>query len=203
MSLKKYSLPIVVIVIIAAITSTAYIFSSMWPEYENQFIEIALLDGNHKTVDYFPNDEHIIHLGTPLHWNIYLHNYRAVESRIKIVTKILNSTDAKPDDFLGVPSTREPMASHEVTLEKNEKTFIPIDWSIYDLHYNDIIYLDSILYNNNVIYLDNTESKDGHFVMVFELWVNNDVTGDYSYVYIIDNESRSSSVYMNFLLGIR
>jgi len=181
--------------------STIFYFSQIWPEYENQFIEIALLGKSNKTTEYFDNVQHVIYIGTPIRWSVYVHNYRSESSLIRIVVRLLNSTNNKPDDLSGTPGDGQLIKYHNIYLEKNEKNYITIDWSILNEYYNvsnNCYYIDSIIYNDGIINFNKIPSKNGEYFMVFELWVWDAKLNDFRYGYNINSDFRSSSLYMQF-----
>lgn len=175
------------------------IISSFWPEYEEQFIELGLL-GEDKTADnYFPNGNYSLSEGSQLNWFIYVYNHMSTPQRLYIKVKLINSTIYLPDDHTHKPSPAETIVDIPLLLDSNDTSIIPFSWRLNKIDYsNQLVYVKSLIVNDQLIELQNFSSSDSDYRIVFELWTHNELTNEYLFSWRKEAETFSVSLHMGF-----
>jgi hypothetical protein len=177
------------------------VISSVWPTQEMRFIELGLL-GKDKTADaYFANENSNIDVGTLSSWFIYVHNHLGYAQNVSVRVKLLNSTMEIPDDQENQPSNMTSFVAFPLSLSVNQSVLIPFAWSIMDAEvHNGSAVINQLLVNNQPINIDALISMNRSFVMVFELWVQED--GSEEYVFSWESEKGLSSASVNMWFNV-
>jgi len=140
-----------------------------------EFFSLGLLDRNGNTTDYFVDDG--VKFGEEIVWNIYVNNHMYGEKDIEIRVKIINNYDLLPSSDLCKPSPINYLYKYNVAIDDDQYLYIPIKWSINNATTGNQIKYNMLINDND--YVLNLKSDDDVFGMLFELWVNDDLTNDY------------------------
>jgi hypothetical protein len=177
---------------------TIAVISSVWPTQEERFIELGLL-GKNKTADaYFADENANIDVGSLNSWFIYVHNHIGTAQNISVRAKLLNSAMELPDDRQHQPSNLASFVEFPLSLSVNQSVLFPFSWSITDTDIqNSSVVIKQLLVNNQQVTVD-VSSMDYSFVIVFELWVQNRVSGEYAFDWESGKGLSSASVNMWF-----
>lgn len=187
-------LVLLLIVIIAAL-------SSIWPKQEEWFFELGLLGKNKTADEYFSDPHSIVKVGSTNNWFIYVHNHMAAAKAISIRIKLLNSTMQLPDDRNHQPSQAETITEFPFSLPDNETAIIPFSWSIADAQLqNGSAVITRILINEQPVKAQLSDSSKSSFEIVFELWVQDQPSGEYQFSWQSKKGLLSTSVYIGFVL---
>ena len=170
MSIKEYKPIIILGVFLVAVIGFVYVVSLYWPKYEEYFFELGLLGKEGKAEGYFPDDDSTINIGTPMSWNIYVHNHMGSKQWVSIRVRILNSTMQAPDDREHEPSPEPFVLEIPLSLSVDETVLVPYSWSILDAEYLNGTVIYSIIVNNE-IYDMGLSDNSTRFRFVFEFWV--------------------------------
>ena len=185
-------LVLVLIIIVAVI-------SSVWPTQEERFIELGLL-GKDKTANaYFSNENSDINVGTLSSWFIYLHNHLGYAQNVSVRVKLLNSTAELPDDQENKPSNLNSFVAFPLSLSVNQSVLVPFSWSILNAEeHNGSVVIDQLLVNNQPVNIDALLSMNHSFIMVFELWVQDNSSEEYVFGWESEKGLSSASVNLWF-----
>jgi uncharacterized membrane protein len=185
-------LVLLLIVIVAVI-------SSVWPTQEERFIELGLL-GKDKTANaYFFNENSDINVGILSSWFIYLHNHLGYAQNVSVRVKLLNSIMELPDDQENKPSNLTSFVAFPLSLSVNQSVLIPFSWSIMDAEaHNGSVVIDQLLVNDQPVNIDTLISMNHSFIMVFELWVQDNSSEEYVFGWESEKGLSSASVNMWF-----
>jgi hypothetical protein len=175
------------------------LISTFWPKYEQQFIELGVLGRDGSATGYYPNDNPNLNSGSQVKWFIYTHNHMASSQYITVRVKLLDSTMQGPNDTLHIPSPFASIAEFPVLLHINETQSIPFSWNILDATSQDgSIVIQSLVINGQTVNLNPSVTSASSFCLVFELWVYNQATHDYSFGWESEKGFASASVTMWF-----
>ena len=197
MSFKDFKPFIIIGIFLGLVIVSVYVVSEYWPKYEEYFFELGLLGKEGKAESYFPGDNSSIYLDTPMSWLIYVHNHMGSEQDVSIRVKILNSTMEAPDDREHEPSPEPYFLEIPVSLSVDETVLVPYSWSVLDVEYENGTILKSMILNDDIIDV-NIRDFNSQYRIVFELWVFDDVLGDYFFYWSSKGELYSASIYMWF-----
>ena len=179
------------------------IISSIWPKQEEFFFELGLL-GKDKTADaYFTNPNSTIEVGELTTWFIYIYNHMGTAQNVSIRSKLLSSSMELPDDQKHQPSNATTFAEFPLSLSVNQSVLIPFFWAITatDIQ-NGSVVIKQLSVNNQMVNIDDLRSLDRSFKIVFELWVQNLVYGEYAFAWDSGMGLSSESVNMWFNLSL-
>lgn len=198
----KNPLIITICTLLAVLVLVVATFGAFWPKYEEQFFELGLLGENKTAEYYYPNDNSTLQVGSQMNWHIYLHNHMNKKYNVSIRVKVANSIDQLPKDQENIPSPADPITEFALSLPKNATILVPYSWRIQEVDSNsDSIYLKRLIINNQEILVDIPSSAEASFQMIFELWVYNQDTNEYQFVWQRDEEMASTSLYAGFKIN--
>ena len=177
--------------------------SSVWPAEEERFIELGLL-GKNKTADaYFTSENALINVGELNNWFIYVHNHIGTAQNVSVSARLLNSSMELPNDREHQPSNATSFVTFPFSLSLNQSMLIPFSWSIMDgKNQNDSVVITQLLVNNQTINIDALSSTNHSFIIVFELWIQNRISGEYAFSWESGEGLSSASVNMSFNVNL-
>lgn len=176
---------------------------TLWPKYEEQFIELGLLGRNGMAAGYYPNDNPVVKPGSQIDWSIYTHNHMASSQYITVRVKLLNSTMQAPNDNENEPSPFASLAEFPVFLPVNGTQLIPFSWSILDTFtQNGSIVIESLIVNGQTVNVNPSVASNSSFCMVFELWVYDQSSNQYRFGWESGKGFSSASVDMWFSVSL-
>lgn len=201
--LQKRKPVLALVVSFLAIIIAVAMVSSFWPKYEQQFIELGLLGRDGTATGYYPNDNPTLNSNSQVNWQIYIHNNMASSQYITIRVKLLNSTMQAPNDNEHEPSPFASISEFPLFLPSNGTQLIPFSWSISGAVFqNGSIAIESLMVNGNTVNVDPPVVSNSSFCMVFELWVYDQSTHEYSFSWDSGKGLFSASVDMWFNVSL-
>jgi len=186
-----FTICVLVLILIVAVA----VVSAFWPKYEERFFELGLLGEGKKAEDYYPSNDPNIGNDTSVRWYIYVHNHMGSAQNVLIRAKLLNSTLQGPDTSERRPSERGAFFEFPLALTTDETLLLPFFWRISEvIPRGDSIVITRLVVNNASLDLNkmnlNISAVSGYsFRMVFELWVYNEVSGDFEFSWKSKQES--------------
>ena len=172
--------------------------SSFWPTQEKRFFELGLLGKNRIADDYFVDANSTIGVGDLNNWFINIGNHMGKQYNISIRAKLINFTTKLPDDQENIPCPAPSFSELPLSLLANETLLVPFSWSVFEIEWqNGSIVIKTLLVNEQVIdvYVSALEPS---LRIVFELWVQDQSSGDYLFGWKSENGFFSASVYKGF-----
>ena len=203
MNIRIHRPVFILVSLLILLTATVAIISIFWPRYEDRFFEIGLF-GEEKTADnYFINSNSLIEINSQLNWYTYIHNHMGKPQEVVIKVKLLNSTMDLPNDQNHIASSMPPIISIPFSLEIDETLIHPFFWSISKtILQNDSFSIKSLTINNQLIQVDVLGSSKSNFCLVFELWVYDQNSSEYTFGWNTGEKLSSASVYMFFKISL-
>ena len=188
-----------ILVFLLSIIFIVAFLSNFWPKQEKWFIELGLL-GKDMTADaYFPNENPTINIGITNDWFIFVHNHLGTPQYVNIKLKLLNSTMELPDDRKHEFSEATSFIEFSLMLSANEDAILPFSWSVINAEAeNDSVIIERLLINQQQVDVDVSDSENFYFRIVFELWVQDPVSGEYQFGWDSADGFSSASIYMGF-----
>ena len=200
---KSRKQALVVLGLVLLLIIAIALISAFWPKAEQQFIELGLLGKDGTATEYYSNDNPTITSGTQINWFIYTHNQMSGSQYITVKVKLLNSAMQAPNDNENEPSPYASIDEFPVFLHVNGTQLIPFSWSILDaVSQNDSIVINSLLINGQTVNVNPSVASTSSFCMVFELWVYNQSSQEYSFGWDSGNGIHSASVTMWFNMNL-
>jgi len=186
----------VLLIIVVAVAS------SVWPNQEECFIELGLLGKNKTADEYFSYADAALEVNAELNWYIYVHNHMGRMSNLSIRIKLINATTQLPNDQLHLPSSAPVLVALPLSLSVNETALIPFIWRITEVEIkNDFLIIKRLVVNSTSVETEVSAAVNSSFWMVFEVWIQNEVSEEYQYGWILDEGFSSTSLYIGFNLS--
>jgi hypothetical protein len=193
---------LIVVSMAAILLVSIFILNSYMPSDEEKFFAMGILGENKRAEKYYPNDDPNITVGTMVRWYIYIYNHMESPQNLSIRVKILNSTSPGPDDSKHEPSPIPALYEIRQELTTNETLLLPFFWYISEVNYrNGSVTISQLVINGLTMNSNVYSSANNSFRIIFELWVYNDVSKDYEYVWKSGEESLSIGLTMWFNLA--
>ena len=115
--------------------------------------------------------------GQKVSWHIYVYNHAESAEYVSVRIKLLNSTDATPDENYSGGATGQDLYEFKRLLARNSSWDIPLDWTISnvstDLDHRHVTIKGLDVNNHHVGGLNVTSQQGEEFRMVIELWKYN------------------------------
>jgi len=183
---------------LAVFSAIAFLANVPYP-YDRYFALYTL--GSSATAEhYFPGDVVDILPGASMSWYVAVYNHMGAVQLVKVAFKILNQTMVGPDQLNNTPSARESFYETTRLLVTNETWIFPVSWSV--LNATQIqnatslqsTSIHSLIFNGQAL-TDNVETEalyGYNYRIVIELWVYDDASGNFSYVWTANDGPRSA-----------
>lgn len=164
------------------------------------FLTMTILGKNMGINDYFPVDNRTISQGERLNWYVTVHNGMDRVEYISIRMKLLNSTQAIPNDILNQPSPASEIFEIRQLVARNSTWTIPLNWTIAEVSSTNDGYvtIKAMVLNGQDIANINSASLEGQgFKIVLELWRYDEEIDDFVFAWSpsssnnIENKMRS------------
>jgi hypothetical protein len=182
-------------VILCAIIIYPYAQGLVPKEPGDNFLGAGILNQEGLAQDYFPlgfNEK------PGAIWNIYVSNQMGAVQYLSVRVKLTNSTGQSPDSVYCIPSEGIQLMEERVMVLDGEELLIPLNWTLANYTvYNNTARISSVIINNhsqNVTLVD----SGGMFKMIFEIWVYNSVSGDFTFIWSSNNQNRCSWAQLSF-----
>ena len=173
--------------------------ASVWPNQEEWFFELGLLGKDKIADEYFVDVHSVVDVGEVNSWFIYVHNHMGDVEAVSIRVKLLNSTMDLPEDQKLQPTQTESFAEVPLSLSVNEIVFVPFTWSILEAeNQDDSTVIKRLMVNEKPVEVDVSISTNSSSWMVFELWVQDHNSGEYTFGWESNKGVFFASVYIGF-----
>jgi uncharacterized membrane protein len=150
--------------------SVVYVASE--PRPQERFLSISTLDSNMKSDNYYPRSDSTLNAHDHVNWYLGVYNKMGTAEYLSVRVKLLNSTQAIPDDTLNLPSPENHIIELKHVLMNNSTWVIPLKWFITETDREQGYVVIKGLNINGIAVDDlNVKSLDGEdFRMLIELW---------------------------------
>ena len=177
------------------------VIGSIWPTQEEWFLELGLL-GKEKTADlYFASANSVVSIDITNNWFIFVHNHMGQKQNILVKAKLLNSTMQLPNDLEHEPSTFSAFKTFPLSLSDKQTVLFPFSWNVQKIEVqNGLVIIKSLMINEEPVEVNVSTSVNSSFRMVFELWVQDQVTGQYHFGWQSKESFSSASLNIGFKL---
>ena len=112
--------------------------------------------------------------GQKVSWHIHVYNHAENAEYVSVRIKLLNSTDATPDDNYSDGTGGQDLLEIRRLLARNSSWNIPLDWTISnvstDLDHRYVVIKGLDVNNQHIGGLNITSLQDREFRMIIELW---------------------------------
>ena len=191
MNLSEWRNIFIIVGIIGISLVAVPVISSYFSKTPESFISMTVLGKEMLADDYYPNDELNIKIRDVIPWHVYIHNQMGRAQYVAVKFKILNSTLASLNTSLCVPSPAPVIYEFRDILLSNETKIEPFTWEIIEA-YNDshTIAISKIKINERQIDVDIVIGNNEATRLVFELWLFDSVSKEFSFAMISNGEPR-------------
>jgi hypothetical protein len=141
---------------------------------------LSTVGKNGTTSDYYPsnkdnNNTNVLLPGQKVSWNIYVYNHAGSAQYVSVRIKLLNSTDATPDENYYSPEAHsKDLYEFRRLLARNSSWIIPLNWTVSnvstDLNHRYVIIKGLDIDNHDVDGLNVASLQGKDFRMIIELW---------------------------------
>lgn len=164
---------------------------------DERFISLSTLGKNDTTADYFPSNNNNMTLvlpGQKVSWHIYVYNHAESAEYVSVRIKLLNSTDATPDENHSGGAGGQDLYEFRRLLARNSSWAIPLDWTISNVSTEDLdqryVTIKGLDINNHHVGGVNVTSLQGKdFRMIIELWRYNVEDKDFVFQGFPENDN--------------
>jgi hypothetical protein len=174
---------LVFVVLFALLLGITYVLYN--PQPMARQLSLSILSANLTTDDYFSNDNSTIDVGNPSRWYAFVHNGVGSPEYVALRIKLLNSSQAIPNDISVSPDPGSTVYEIKQMIENNSTLVVPLEWSITSVvkvPSNTII--ERLNINDNDIEDLHVASPSGkNFRFILELWKYDPNTEDFTYVW--------------------
>ncbi|MFQ5940562.1 MAG: hypothetical protein ACE5KA_02540 [Nitrososphaerales archaeon] len=152
--------------------SIGYVVSEARPQ--ERFLSISTLGSDMTTDNYYPAGNSAINVGDTVTWHVNVYNHMGSPEYLSVRIKLLNSTEAIPDDTSKNPDPDPDSNIIEMKhmLMDNSTWVFPLSWKIKDVYKEqDYVVIKSLSVNGidvDGLNVKSAGSKD--FRMIIELW---------------------------------
>ena len=112
--------------------------------------------------------------GQKVSWHIYVYNHAGSAEYVSVRIKLLNSTDATPDENYSGEARSQHLYEFRQLLARNSTWSIPLNWTISnlstDLDHGYVMIKGLDINNHRVEGLNVTSLQGKEFRMIIELW---------------------------------
>jgi hypothetical protein len=197
LAFKRNSNTLTVAALITLLILVIALFSILWPRNEMRFFELGLLDKNKNAEAYFALANSTLEIGSQVNWFVFVHNHMGDAEKVSVRIKLLNSTMAQPINSKNMPSPFNFFEELYSSLSNDESVLLPFSWGISNaVSANGETTVRQLIVNNRILDID--VSSNGHFIIVFELWVYSQTAQNYLFGWRFGNSLSSASVTMGF-----
>lgn len=154
------------------------------PSTSERFLTLSTLGSNLTLDNYYPHSDPTVAVGESLNWHVSIYNHMGGPQYLALRLKMINSTQAIPDDSAHTPSQASSIYEAKKMVPDNSTWMIPLSWSIRNVT-NDKGYdiITKLTVNGQNIDNLNIRSISGqNFRMILELWRYDPITKDFSFI---------------------
>ena len=196
--MKRNPIFVIVALVLLLIVAVAFI-STIWPRSEERFFELGILGKDETADEYYPNRNSTIEVGSQVSWYIHILNHMGSAQNVSLRVKLLNSTMEPPNDQTHESSPFISFVELPLFLDINDVQLIPFSWSILDaVSQNGSIVIKRLMINNQIVEVDVSTDSNSLFCMVFELWVYDQTSQEFTFSWGSEEDFSSASLHMAF-----
>lgn len=161
-----------VFVIAATIISSGVAFSTLNPAPSDQFLAMWILGSNGLAEHYYPGDNPNLKMGQNVNWTLGIYNHMGSLQYIVVRAKLLNSTQAGPNEITSTPSPVSSLFEFTRVLVDNETWSIPFEWKITQItQTGQSLVITGLSINQTLFKGELARAVSGfNLRFVFELW---------------------------------
>lgn len=180
MSIKRWNRLLIIIYVLIVILIFSPLFDNDLSIPSEKFFSLGILGQNNQLEQYFPKNKPEIQINQSMEWSIYISNNYEETKYLAIYVKLINETMNQPNTISCSPSSSPILYSKELIVLKDQEMLLPFNWSLIDYEITDesIILLDLII---NGELLSDLNVNGNRFRMIFELWVFNENTSEFTF----------------------
>lgn len=173
-----------IILALSIILGIAYFaYTHFLPQFEEQFISLAILGDEQTLEHYYPFDDATIGVNIPINWYLRLFNHTPEPQNLLIQVKVLNATQPSPNSTHCIPSPVPTTFELRTSLAKNESLIYPFVWFISAVEYDSGGVTITEITANDMTAPVNTYSADRNdFRIIFELWIYDPINAEYVFL---------------------
>lgn len=173
----------IILALIIILSGTYYTYTHFLPQYEDQFISLAILGSEKSLGNYYPYDDSTLGINIPIQWYFRLFSNKPEIHNVLIKVKVLNKTQPSPNSTLCLPSPIRTAVEFPITLEGNETLIYSFFWQISNVEYfDDNVVITELTANNLTIPLNTSSINGNNFRLIFELWVFDASVDGYTFI---------------------
>jgi hypothetical protein len=153
------------------------------PSRSEKFVTLSTLGSNLTLDNYYPHSDPTVAIGESLNWHVSIYNHMGGPQYLALRLKMINSTQAIPDDSANTPSQASSIYEAKKMVPDNSTWMVPLSWSIRNVT-NDKGYdiITKLTVNGQNIDNLNIRSISGqNFRMILELWRYDPIIKDFSF----------------------
>jgi len=181
--------------LISLVVFAAIAFLASVPYPYDRYFALYTLGSSGTAEHYFPGDEVDILPGVSMSWYVGVYNHMGTVQLVKIAFKILNQTMVGPNQLNNTPSARESFYETTRLLVTNETWIFPVFWSVLNAtSAPNATSIHSLIFSGQAL-TDNVETEalyGYNYRIVIELWVYDDTSGSFNYVWTANDGARSA-----------
>lgn len=185
----------VAVFLISLAIFSAITFLALVPYPYDQYFALYTLGAAGTAEHYFPGDVVDILPGAAMSWYVGVYNHMGNVQLVRVVFRILNHTMVGPDQLNNTPSARDSFFETNRLLLTNQTWILPVSWDVLNATTTqNATTIHSLNFNGQVL-TDNVEIEalNGYnFRVVIELWVYEDASGSFGYVWTANGAERSA-----------
>jgi hypothetical protein len=153
------------------------------PPKTEQFFAMWILGSSGLSEHYYPSDNADLKIGENITWTLEIYNHMASIQYAVVRVKLLNSTEAGPNDSAGTPSPVPALLEFTRILTSNETWTIPFAWRILKASSKGSELVLTELSINKFVFTGElcTAVSGISYRFVFELWSYDQTTNDLAF----------------------
>lgn len=165
------------------------------------FMSLGILDGEYLTNNYFTNEQGAIEINETINWNIHITNNPSKTQYLLLRVKLAETDADLPDSVNCEPCPSPPVHQVWLVLGRNSTVINPFTWSVSGTTKdNDLIHYNKLIINGEELVLDLSIPENQDMRMVFELWVFDSSSNEFSFKWVSRGEPQCIWNYLRFRL---
>ena len=201
--LMKHKPIFMIVTLVLVLIVAVAVISTIWPRSEERFFELGILGKDMTADEYYPNRNSTLEVGSQVNWYIHVLNHMGSVQDVFLRVKLLNSTMEPPNDQTHEPSPFASFVGLPISLDVDDVQLIPFSWSILDaVSQNGSIVIKRLMVNDQTVDVDVSTDSNSLFRMVFEIWVYDQSTQEYTFEWDSGKNYSSASLYAWFNVSL-
>ena len=117
----------------ATVVTSGVAYGTLHPPPSEQFFAMWILGSEGLAEHYYPRDDPNLRVGEQINWTLVVYNHMGSLQYVVVRVKLLNPTNASPDELTGRPSSVPPLLEFARVLVDNETWSVPFKWRILNI----------------------------------------------------------------------